>query len=253
MNTYIQDEIIPIYITLQYGKNVLKFPVNPDTLPKEIPSESEIVDIEGIGEVGIPPNKPKLAKFTIKSFFWHEKNLLPSSLYVAWIEKWQKSGKPANFIVTRLNYSMQVTCESFRHWINAGEEKDIYFELQLQEFRPYGAKKLNVVQNKNLLQKVQDVIDSKIPPVLVEIPRPSRNSVNKTEFTNPYTTATNDTLMSITKNITGSTDEWKLLYDENVEIIGNILSDSNSIPSGTKLILPNKWVENSSYNIKNLS
>lgn len=252
MNTYVQDETIPIYIFLQYSYYSLKFPINPDNLTKEIPSESETAEIEGLGQVSIP-TKPKLAKITINSFFWHQNNLVPSSMYVTWLERWQKSKKPANLIVTRLNYSMQVTCESFKHWINAGEEKDIYFELQLQEYRPYGAKKLNVVTNKSVLQSLQEAKELLTSPILVEIPRPSRSSTKKSEVTNPYTTITGDTLLKICKKITGSSDEWKLLYNENRETLGDILAQSSKIPSGTKLTLPNKWVENSSYNIKDLS
>lgn len=252
MNTYAQDEVIPIYITLQYGYYTLKFPINPDNLTKDIPSESESVEIEGIGEVSVP-TKPKLAKISIKSFFWHQNNLTPSSMYVAWLEKWQKSKKPANLVVTRLNYSMQVTCENFKHWINAGEEKDIYFELDLKEYRPYGAKKLNVVNTKSILQKLQEVKDLATPPVLVEIPRPSRNSTKKSEITNPYTALKNDTILKICKKITGSTDEWSLLYNENKTLLGDMLVQFDEIIVGTKLTLPNKWVENSSYNIKDLS
>ena len=252
MNTYIQDETIPIYIILQYSFHILKFPINPDNFTKEIPSNSETANIEGLGEISIPTT-PKLATITINSFFWHQNNLVPASQYVTWLEKWQASKKPAKLIVTRLNYSMEVTCESFKHWINAGEEKDIYFELQLKEFRPYGARKLNNVKNKTIIQKFKDVKEILTSPVLTEIPRPTRNSTLKGEITNPYTTKPNDTLLVITKSITGSSDEWKLLYDKNKEKIGDILAENNDIPEGTKLNLPSKWLENSSYNIRDIS
>ena len=252
MNIYTQDETIPIYIFLQYSFYSLKFPINPDNLTKEISSDSETVEIEGLGQVSIP-TIPKLARISINSFFWHQNNYVPASMYVAWLERWQKSKKPANLIVTRLNYSMQVTCESFRHWVNAGEEKDVYFELQLQEYRPYGAKKLNIETNKTLLQQIQTVKDLITPPILVEIPRESRSSINKPEISSPYTTKENETLLKICKKITGSTDEWNLLYNENTETLGDIFAELNYIPAGTKLKLPNKWVENSSFNIKELS
>lgn len=252
MNTYTQDETIPIYIILQYSFYSLKFPINPDNLTTDIPSESETVDIEGLGEVSIPTS-PKLAKLTINSFFWHQNNLVPASQYVTWLEKWQKSKKPANLIVTRLNYSMQVTCENFKHWINAGEEKDVYFELQLQEYRPYGARKLNNVKNKTILQNLKNIKELSTSPILVEIPRPIRNSTIKAEIVNPYVTKPNETLISITKTITGFTDDWKLLYDENKEQLGNIIAEAGEISEGTKLNLPSKWLENSSYNIRDLS
>lgn len=252
MNTYIQDETIPIYIILKYSFYTLKFPINPDNLTKDIPSESETVDIEGLGQVSIPTT-PKLAKITINSFFWHQNNLVPASQYVTWLEKWQESKQPATLLVTRLNYTMKVTCENFKHWINAGEEKDTYFELQLQEYRPYGARKLNVLQNKTLLQRLKEVKETLTSPILVEIPRPTRDSISKAQIVNPYVTKPNETIISVTKTVTGSTQEWNLLYDENKEILGNIIADDEEIPEGTKLNLPSKWIENSTYNIRDLS
>jgi hypothetical protein len=251
-STYLQDETIPIYITLQYAKNVLKFPINPDNLTKEVDSGSETADIEGIGQVSIPTT-PKLAKITISSMFWHQNNLVPAALYVMWLEKWQNSKKPANLIVTRLNYSMQVTCESFKHWINAGEEKDVYFELSLQEYRPYGAKRLGVKTNATLLQSLQQAKSLLTPPVLVEIPRPTRHKTNKNQTENPYTALKNETLISITKKITGKTDDWKSLYDENAKTLGDIYAEKEEIPEGTKLTLPDSWIENSSYGIKTVT
>ena len=51
MNTYEQDTFIPIYMTLQYEKYMMKFPINPEVLKKEIPSDSTTVEVEGIGVI----------------------------------------------------------------------------------------------------------------------------------------------------------------------------------------------------------
>ena len=75
---------IPIVITLSYGANLLKIPVNPESLDRNIPSNSRTVNIEGIGEVSIPTT-PKLSKISIKSFFWQDRNILPSSAYISWL------------------------------------------------------------------------------------------------------------------------------------------------------------------------
>lgn len=248
MNTYQQDNTIPIYIILQYGINTLKFPINPETIKKDISSNADTEDIEGIGQVSTPKT-PDLAKITIDSFFWQGENYLPSAMYVNWLEKWQKSKKPANLIVTRLNYSMQVTCENFNHWINAGEETDVYFTLDLLEYRPHGAKRLGVKTNPNLLNTLKNIKDLATSPILFEIPRKTRNSTNKQTFTNPYTTVRNETLLSISKKITSSSENWKMLYDENKSELGDIFDSGSIIPEGTQLKLPDDWVSNSSYNI----
>lgn len=248
MNTYKQDDKIPIYIILQYSYHLLKFPINPDSLKKETSSESNTVEIEGLGEVSTP-KKPGLSRITIESFFWQHVNLVPSAFYVMWLEKWQKTKKPANLIVTRLNYSMQVTCERFDHWIKAGEEQDIYFNLELKEYRPHGAKKLKKNTNPGLLQTLQNVKDLLTPPILVDIPRPSRKKSSKKEYTNPYICGVNETLSTISRKITGESQNWKELYDANKTLLGDMFLERGQIDEGTKLTLLDTWVNNAAYNI----
>lgn len=239
MDTYIQDETIPIYISLQYDVNVMKFPINPDHLKVERSSESVTEDIEGLGEIAIPQN-PKLARLEISSFFWHQNNLTPSSFYVAWLRKWQNSKKPANLIVTRLNYSMQVICESFSYDTRAGEEKDVYFDLRLMEYRPYKAKKINDKPSSSLLSKIQSALDLAVPPVLVDIPRPTRSSVLKKKIDNVYEVGPRArTVVAITRLIMGDGEKWKELYDENREVIGDNVT--GELEDGLKLTLPKSW------------
>lgn len=245
MNTYIQDDIIPIYMILQYGLNVMKFPINPEQLKKIIPSNSKTTEVEDIGEISVPTT-PKLAEITINSFFWQDVNLVPSSAYVEWLERWQRSKKPALLIVTRLNFSMFVTCEELSHWINAGEDKDIYFELKIKEYRPHSARKLT--SKPSLLKKIRDTLDE-IPIVLFDIPRPTRSNITKESIINPYVVKEHETLTTITKKITGDSSNWDSLYEENKKELSDIIMESSEIPSGTKLTLPDDWISNESYGI----
>lgn len=240
MNTYLQDETIPIYISLQYGLNFMKFPINPEHLKVERSSESVTEDIEGLGEIAIP-QKPRLARVEISSFFWHQNNLTPSSFYVAWLRKWQDSRKPANLIVTRLNYSMQVICESFSYDTRAGEEKDVYFDLRLTEYRPYKAKKIKDKEvSSSVLSKIQQAVESAVPPVLVDIPRPTRSSVLKKAFGNVYEVCPRArTMVAIARLVMGDSGKWKELYDENKEVIGDAWA--GKLEDGQKLTLPKSW------------
>lgn len=225
---------LPVVISLQYENNFLKFQVNPEKLKKDIPSESNTVDIEGIGQIGIP-TYPKLATITISSFFWQDKNILPSALYVSWLEKWQKSKKPAKLIVTMLNYSMYVTCEHFWHERRAGEESDIYYELSLQEYRPYGAKFVNV---QNPVDYFEKLINANLDvPILIDIPRPQRTN-NKAKIENPYVVENNETLVLIARAITGKSEDWKKIYENNKEKLGNFISGDEEIPAGTEINVP---------------
>ena len=245
MNTYAQDETIPIYIFLNYGANTLKFPINPENLKVDIDSSAVTEEIEGIGEVSIPTS-PKLATLSVSSFFWHRVNLLSPMLYVNWLKKWQKSKIPAKLTVTRFNYTMQVTCERFSYDMRAGEEKDIYFELDLKEYRAYGAKKLRMETNTNLLQKAKNLlgdIGSATLPVLVETPRPTRGNTGKETVGNIFKTVTGwTTLCAIAKKITGSTENWKKIFDENQGELGDIIGAGEEIPVGTEIKVPSEYV-----------
>lgn len=246
MNTYEQDTTIPIYIMLQYdGLNAMKFPINPETLKVNIDSASTTTNVEGIGEVSVTSN-PKLAKLSIASQFWHENNLLPSFLYVNWIKKWQKSKKPAKLIVTRFNYSMTVTCESFWYETRAGEEEDVYFELSMQEYRPYGARRLNATEaDLTTLQKLKmlaEEINDATLPVLVEIPRPSRSSSSKKTIGETFKVVSGyKTLTTITKKLTGGTKKWQELYNTNQEIFGEAITAYKDLENGTVLTIPKSW------------
>ena len=225
---------VPIMIFLQYEKNLLKFQVNPEKIWKDIPSKGRTTNIEGLGEVNIPQS-PSLATMSINSFFWQDRNYLPTELYVAWLEKWQKSKKPAKLIITRLNYSMYVTCERFFHEKRAGEEDDVYYELDLKEYRQYGAKRISTVESKSIFDKF---ISMNIAvPVLVDIPNESRiNSMKSLQ--NPYITKEGDTLSSIARKFTGTSSLWKKIYDANENVLGDIIGDFQEIPVGTSLIIP---------------
>lgn len=255
-DTYVQDETIPIYIFLSYEKKTLKFPINPESLKVDTDSGSSSVEIEGLGEVSVTTT-PKLSKISISSFFWQQKNLIPTSMYVNWLKQWQKSKKPAKLIVTRLNYSMQVTCESFSHEMKAGEERDVYFELSMREFRPYGAKTLKAEKNQTKLERIKEklgIAANFAPPVLVEVPRPARGKSGAETIGNIFTTTTGITsICAISKKITGSTENWKKIYDENQYTLGDIFGNGEEIPVGTKIKVPSEYVSGNEKNISTFS
>ena len=229
---------LPLLIFLQYENNLLKLQVNPDRLGKEIPSKGRNAEVIGLGEVNAPQS-PALATMSIKSFFWQDRNLLPTALYVAWLEQWQKSKKPAKFIVTRLNYSMYVTCERFYHEKRAGEEDDVYYELDLKEYRPYGAKRVSVKESKTLFEKFISL--NIAPPILIDIPSPSRTNTMKSGV-NPYVTKEGDTIASISRKIFGTSSKWRELYDENEAILSDYVGEGKEIPPGTKLTIPVRYL-----------
>jgi hypothetical protein len=146
---------------------------------------------------------------------------------------------------------MLVTCERFSHSIKAGEEKDAYFELDMKEFRPHAAKFLRKQElGESLSEKLWaklGIIESSTPPVLLEIPRPTRGKDAKGTTGNIFmTTAGCTTICAIAKKLTGSSENWKEIYDENRRTLGDILCDGDEIPVGTEIKVPRKYVTDSS-------
>ena len=251
---------IPIYITLTYGfaGSTMKFPINPEELKKIIPSESKKVNSIAQGEISVP-QKPSLAEITIDSFFWNDMAwLIPPAVYIMWLEHWQNSKEPALLIVTRLNYSMWVTCEHFEHSVKAGEENDYYFKLTLKEYRHYEAKKISATPIpegnwfEQLVNSASEFITDTLNPLgeyysqftyLVDFPRPSRWTPLGHHYENPYTVAPNETLSSIAKKITGDEDKWTELYNTNKELLGDLIVEEGELTAGLKLTLPEDWID----------
>ena len=125
--------------------------------------------------------------------------------------------------------------------------------MSLKEYKQHEAKKLNGSTNQTLLDKVNTALEAVGKyagySVLIDIPRPSRTS-NKESIHNPYIVKKGDTLSSITKKITGKSENWNDLYLQNKESIGEAII-SDELVVGTKLTLPDSWVNNKSYNIVN--
>lgn len=249
MNTFIQDLKLPIYITLNYdGYKTMKIPLNPEDLTMNIPSANETVNILGLGDVSIPKD-PQLRKLTIKSVLWQDINYIPSSQYILWLKHWQKSKKPANLVITKLNYSMTVICTNFNYSVRAGEEDDIYYELELTEYKDYGAKIINGKTDKLLLNKVLGAIDDYTSsPVLVEIPRPNRGNTMHHLYSerNPYTVSgEGETWNEIGRKFSPSAEGIAVseiiqsFIDNNKEVASDN-AENDKIPSGTQLNIPEK-------------
>lgn len=232
------DDFIPIYMSLQYDGNLMKFPINPEKLSISCPSNSDKATVEKLGEVSIQ-KVPGLKTFNISSFFWTAVSTESASTYVSWLLNWQKSGKKANFIMTKLNFTMAVTCENFEYEIRAGEENDVYFTLELQEYRKFGARRLGDTSTMlNIFDQLTDKLSglTVAPSVLVEVPRLDRLSISQRIIESPYITTELDTLTGITKKLTGSTEKWQELYEKNVKKIGTELLPNMALE------IPESWI-----------
>jgi hypothetical protein len=203
-----QDDIFnPILIILIYDKyKNLIFPINPEEFTINTPSNSQIVKIHNLGDRSIPQRRG-LSTFSINSFFWAERNwFVPPQGAIEWLETWRDSGKPAHLIVTKLNYSYKVTCENLKYTTKAGEENDIYFTLDLKEFRPFKIK-LKSVHKLQSVQKSTEVAITETSSSKMESVPTVRSDVSESKKEIPLPTSktetTTKTTVRLSKNDSG--------------------------------------------------
>ena len=258
-----------IKISLIYNEEQMILPINPEEVKVERGSKGETNDIVGLGQISTP-TEPELAKININSFFWGQQ-LKDASItrgryislgyntakqYADWFKTWQRSKKPAKWIVeaSDANYQLStilgplwVTCEAFNYDVRAGEEEDVYYELSLMEYRPYGA---NVV-----VPVGEGAFDGSGEAQEAEMPPPERVDT-RTILSQIYTTVAETNCVMIAGKLLGqyAIEQVKQLFDLNKEAFTNADNfiapspDEQGLPiegkmkAGINIIIPDDWV-----------
>ena len=150
--------------------------------------------------------------------------------YVDWFTAWQDSLTPARLtVVSKPNepkqyIDMYVTCEGFDSELRAGEENDYYFELEMLEWRDYGAKTLESKQNKNGKVTLQESSKERLS--------------DKEDTPRKIKTTKKDSIWSVAK--TYCKNNWKDLVKEEVNSVAISMKPSDI--SGLTLKIPNRYV-----------
>ena len=209
-------------VIMRFESSILftTIPVNPASIRISTAISNEHTNVIGLGEI-VVPGSAGLRRFTVASFFPADQ--APEGK-VSFFTQWQQSGKPARFTVTGLGIDMVVILESFSFERRAGEEGDIYYELAVSEFQPYGVKILIPAADDTAIES---------PPERVEDAPPVGQN---------YTVVSGDCLWSIAARFSsqGGAD-WRRIYDipANREVIGD---NPNLLYPGQVLIIPPEWV-----------
>ena len=157
-----------ILIALETSEHYITLPINPDELVIEGERNNKIVDIIGIGEVNVPGSM-KLRKLKIKSFLWAKEPVMGFGLnslnfygilgdlnkearevvkrrvnqdFMS-IQGLANSKEKVRFTASGMNIDMDVIVDRFAEVYKAGEEDDRYYELDLTEYRDYGARRIS--------------------------------------------------------------------------------------------------------------
>lgn len=118
-------------------------PVNPEELSVKVKSANDHYDLLEIGAV-IIPGGPGLRTFTIASIFPSDRE---SGNYVGYLENLLARKAPVRLIITdaagdkssRLDINLPVVIDRFDYRERGGEIGAFFYELDLVEYREFGA------------------------------------------------------------------------------------------------------------------
>ncbi|MBZ6443169.1 nucleoid-associated protein YgaU [Paenibacillus jamilae] len=215
------------------GAEVLWLPVNPEGIKTTMTHGFEDVEISNLGEYTIIGNQ-RLREFSFSSFFPRDynagycsySNLKAPREYVAIIERWMRSGKPARFIITGTSVNFAVTIRSFEYEERGGEPGDIYYTLSLKEHVFID------IAKKSDNKKLTGSASKTMPKLTSAAKRP-----NGTVKAKSYTVKAGDSLWKIAQraDVLGNGDRWRELYAKNKSAIG---PNPNVLKPGQKLVIP---------------
>jgi hypothetical protein len=143
-----------IYVVFS-GKKV-KIPVNPEEIQIQYPTDHQTYEIVGMGQI-VVPKKPALKTVSWEGLFPGDRNASyvnsgagnPQS-YVRRFEKALKEKQTCRLIISRSSlYDTNMKCivSNFETTDKGGEPDDIYYSVELQEFKSYSPKVVTVITN----------------------------------------------------------------------------------------------------------
>lgn len=199
-NTYLRFPVAPQELTATIGPKVLYFsPIN-------------------LGDVEVPKGRQPV-RFTMQGVLPGLKRYLPGSIIqdpqtiVAQLQRWSDKAynKPIRFIVTNTPWNLLVFISNLEV-THRGGHGDIWYTLQLTEWRPL---------------VVQEVGQVKIQSTATK--RPDTRPKPKT-----YTVKAGDSLWKIAQRIYGNGNQWTKIYEANRDKIKN----PDLIYPGQQFVIP---------------
>lgn len=140
------SRITKIYLSFNNMAECIELPVNPEKLLVETASNHKSYALMNVGEVSVL-DYPMASKVVLESFFPGRSSYFADGAVVAYspaecVEKitaWRDSLRPMRLTVTGGAKDLSLPCsiERFDYWENWGECGDIYFRLELKEYKWY--------------------------------------------------------------------------------------------------------------------
>jgi nucleoid-associated protein YgaU len=224
---------LQFWLSFNNGAEKLQLPVNPPEIRVSSGYNWTDVNITQLGEYSVPSGHT-LTEITLSSFFPRDynpsyceyENIKKPLDYVKMIAAWKESKKPIRLVVTNSWVNYALTIRKFDFWEQAGSPGDIYFTLELREYRFIKLTKVGPTVSKQTGLKTVVKADKKPP-------RPNEKTPPAS-----YTVKSGDSLTKIVQRLRtqGHKDlTVEKLYQANKGVIGK---DKNLIKPGQKFVIP---------------
>ncbi|WP_059040801.1 LysM peptidoglycan-binding domain-containing protein [Paenibacillus rubinfantis] len=205
-------------------KEWLWLPVNPEQVSVKSSHGYEDIQVTQLGEYTVI-GEAALKEYSFASFFprdYHPgyceyENLPDPWATVEKIESWMRSRRPIRLDITGTKLKGLVTLRSFQYSERAGNPGDVFFELELKEYKEMQFRQVETTgSGKAMVITGEYRPDTKTPPAA-------------------YIVIPGDTLWKIAQRTLGNGDRWREVYTANQAVIGK---DPNRIIPGQKLVIP---------------
>ncbi|MDN4068224.1 LysM peptidoglycan-binding domain-containing protein [Paenibacillus vini] len=205
-------------------KEWLWLPVNPDRVSVKTSHGYDDVQVTQLGEYTVI-GEAALKEYSFSSFFprdYHPGYCEYEDLPVPWdtvekIEEWMRRRTPVRLDITGTKIKGLVTIRSFQYSERAGNPGDVYYDLELKEFKEVQFRQVETSgTGKAMVITGEHRPDTKKPPA-------------------SYVVVPGDTLWKIAQRTLGNGDRWSEIYAANGVVIGK---NPNRISPGQKLVIP---------------
>lgn len=170
-------------IYLKFGSTKIRIPVNPEEIKIKYPSNNKEYDVIGIGQV-VVQKRPGLKEVSWEGFFPGEDSQDPyinreaksPEWYEEQISKAMKNRKKGRLIISRSGlYDTNMRCiiSQFETRDKGGEPGDMYYSLELQEYRDYSPRTVGIVATPSPSSGVEPALSD----ASTEQPRPVETPV----------------------------------------------------------------------------
>ncbi|MGN7356782.1 LysM peptidoglycan-binding domain-containing protein [Paenibacillus sp. SAF-054] len=205
-------------------KEWLRLPVNPEQIAVKTSHGYEDIQVTQLGEYTVI-GESLLKEYAFASFFprdYHPGYCEYEDFPEPWavvdtIEQWRSARKPVRLVITGTPIESLVTIRNFQYSERAGNPGDVFFDLELKEYREVKFRQVETSgTGKSMVVTGDYRPDTKTPPAF-------------------YIVVPNDTLWKIAQRTLGSGDRWKEIYAANEKVIGK---NPNRMIPGQKLVIP---------------